>query len=167
VRDLNAEALEVECVNEKHTAQFQGSWPWIPVRFCDAYRIRLGEDVVEITEDACYLGYDHGEEAIMPKGDGSAQVLTQVSSYRNEHDEFQESSYEADCEAFIAFVVANTATDPAQALTRLLPDFCGCPLLYGKAFSLVLDVQGKVAAVAIQTCADHIAVAPGSPSYEE
>jgi len=103
----------------------------------------------------------------MPRGDGSAQVLTQVSSYRNEHDEFQESSYEADCEAFIAFVVANTATDPAQALTRLLPDFCGCPLLYGKAFSLVLDVQGKVAAVAIQTCADHIAVAPGSPSYEE
>ena len=31
---------------------------------------------------------------------------------------------------------------------RLLPDFCGCPLLYGKAFSLVLDVQGKVEAVA-------------------
>jgi hypothetical protein len=148
VRDLNAEKLTIECVNETHTVQFQGFWPWIPVRFCDAYRIRLGEDEVEITEDACYLGYDHGEEAIIPKGDGSAQVLTQVSSYRNEHDEFQESSYEADCEAFIAFVVANTAMDPAQALTRLLPDFCGCPLLYGKAFSLVLDVQGKVAAVA-------------------
>ncbi len=88
------------------------------------------------------------DEVIVPKDDGSAQVLTQVSSYRNEHEEYQESSYEADCEAFIAFVVANTATDPAQALTRLLPDFCGCPSLYGKAFSLVLDVQGRVEAVA-------------------
>ena len=76
VRDLNAEKLTIECVNETHAAQFQGSWRWIQVRFCDAYRIKLGQDVVEITEDAIYLGHDYGEEAIVPKGDGSAQVLT-------------------------------------------------------------------------------------------
>ncbi len=95
-----------------------------------------------------YLGHDYGEEAIVPKGDGSAQVLTQVSSYRNEFDEHQQPTYEADCDAFIAFVVANTATDPAQALKRLLPDFCGCPSLYGKSFSLALDEKGKVESVA-------------------
>jgi len=148
VRDLNAEKLTIECVNETHAAQFQGSWRWIQVRFCDAYLIKLGQDVVEIIEDAIYLGHDYGEEAIVPKGDGSAQVLTQVSSYRNEFDEHQQPTYEADCDAFMAFVVANTATDPAQALKRLLPDFCGCPSLYGKAFSLALDEQGKVEAVA-------------------
>lgn len=91
VRNLNAKKLTIEYINETHVAQFQDSWPWLTVRFCDAYRIKLGEDQLEITEDACYLGYDHGEEAIVPKGDSSAQVLTQVSSYRNEHEEYQES----------------------------------------------------------------------------
>lgn len=147
VRDLNAEELTIELINESHAAQFQGALCWVQVRFCDAYRIRLGDDIVEITEEAFYQGRDNGEEVIVPKGDGSAQVLSQVSSYRNEYDEFQQSSYEADCDAFVAFVVANTSTDPAQALKRLLPNFCGCPSLYGKAFSLVLDGQGKVALV--------------------
>ena len=148
VRDLNAEALSIELINETHAAQFQGTWRWLSVRFCEAYRIKLDDDWVEITEDAFYQGHDYGEEAIVPKGDGSAQVITQVSSYRNEFDEFQQPIYDADGDAFISFVVANTATDPAQAMKRLLPDFCGCPSLYGKAFSLVLDEQGRVGLVA-------------------
>ena len=148
VRDLNAEELSLECINETHEVQFQGAWCWIPVRFCDAYRIKLGGAVVEITEDAVYLGQDHGEQVIVPSGDGSAQVLTQVSSYRNEWDEHQQSTYEADCEAFIAFVVANTTSDPAQALKRLLPAFGGCPSLYGKSFTLALDGKGAVSSVA-------------------
>ena len=147
VRDLNAEELTIECVNSTHAAQFQGSWRWISVRFCDAYRIKLGEEVVEITEDAIYLGHGHGEEAIVPKGDGSAQVLTQVSNYRNEWDEHQQTIYEADCDAFIAFVVANTTTDPAEAMQRLLPGFSGCPALYGKSFVLTLNASGHVASV--------------------
>ncbi len=148
VRDLSTEALSIELINETHTAQFQGSWRWVTVRFCDAYRIKLGNDWVEITEDAFYQGYDNGEEVILPKGDSSSQVLAQISSYRNEFDEFQQLSYESDCDAFVSFVVANTATDPAQAMKRLLPDFCGCPSLYGKMFSLTLDENGKVEAVA-------------------
>lgn len=148
VRDLNAEELSLECINETHEVQFQGAWCWIPVRFCEAYRIKLGDDSVEITEDAVYQGQDHGEHVIVPKGDGSAQVLTQVSSYRNEWDEHQQPTYEADCDAFIAFVVANTTADPAQALKRLLPDFCGCPSVYGKLFSIALDEKGAVLSVA-------------------
>jgi hypothetical protein len=148
VRDLNTEELSIELINESHAAQFQGTWRWLSVRFCEAYKIKLGDDWVEITEDAFYQGHDYGEEAVVPKGDGSAQVMTQVSNYRNEYDEFQQPIYEADCDAFVSFIVANTATDPAQAMKRLLPDFCGCPSLYGKAFSLVLDEQGRVGLVA-------------------
>ena len=107
---------------------------------------------MEITEDAVYQGQDHGELVIVPKGDGSAQVLRQVSSYRNEWDEHQLSTYEADCDAFIAFVVANTTSDPAQALKRLLPEFGGCPSLYGKSFSLVLDGKGAVSSVSDSAC---------------
>ena len=148
VQDLNAEELVIECINETHQVQFQGAGCWLPVRFCEAYRIKLGGAVVEITEDAVYQGQDHGEYVIVPTGDGSAQVLSQVSSYRNEWDEHQQSTYEADCDAFIAFVVANTTSDPAQALKRLLPAFCGCPSLYGKSFALALDGKGAVSSVA-------------------
>ena len=147
VRDLNAETLGIELINESHAAQFQGTWRWLSVRFCEAYRIKLDDDWVEITEDAFYQGHDYGEEAIVPKGDGSAQVISQVSSYRNEFDEFQEPVYDADGDAFIAFVVANTATDPAQAMQRLLPGFSGCPALYGKSFVLTLNASGYVASV--------------------
>ena len=121
------------------------------MRFCDSYLIKLGNDSIEVSDDALYLGQDHGEEAIVPKGDGSAQVLTQISSFRNEFDDFQESSYETDCDAFVSFVVANTAKDPAHALKRLLPDFCGCPSLFGQSFSLTLDNNGKVESVATMT----------------
>ena len=54
---------------------------------------------------------------------------------------------QAECDAFVAFIVANTAKEPAQALKRLLPNFCGCPSLYGKSFSIMLDETGKVASV--------------------
>jgi len=147
VRDLNAETLSIELINESHAAQFQGTWRWLSVRFCETYRIKLDDDWVEITGDAFYQGHDYGEEAIVPKGDGSAQVITQVSSYRNEFDEFQEPVYDADGDAFISFVVANTATDPAQAMQRLLPGFSGCPALYGKSFVLTLNASGHVASV--------------------
>lgn len=59
----------------------------------------------------------------------------------------KQSTFESDSDAFIAFVVANTASDPANAMQRLLPNFCGCPALYGKAFVVELDQHGKPASV--------------------
>jgi len=147
VRHLNDEELVIETVNESHQAQFQGDWCWVSVRFCDAYRIRLGQDVVEIRDEACYQGQENADDIIVPRGDCSAQVLQQMASFKSEYDEFQESTFESDSDAFIAFVVANTASDPANAMQRLLPDFCGCPALYGKAFVVELDQQGKPASV--------------------
>ncbi|NJA08234.1 hypothetical protein HC024_21270 [Methylococcaceae bacterium WWC4] len=147
VRHLNDEELVIETVNESHQAQFQGDWCWVSVRFCDAYRIQLGQDVVEIRDEACYQGQENADDIIVPRGDCSAQVLQQMASFKSEYDEFQESTFESDSDAFIAFVVANTASDPANAMQRLLPDFCGCPALYGKAFVVELDQQGKTASV--------------------
>ena len=151
VRNLNDEPLTIELVNESHTAQFQGSWCWVNVRFCDRYKIKLGHDMVEITEDGCYQVNDHAEEVIVPKGDSSAQVLCQASSYRNEYDEYQEILYETDQEAFSAFVVANTTKDPADALKRLMPGFYGCPSVYGKSFSVSIDDKGAVESVTVIT----------------
>jgi len=44
-------------------------------------------------------------------------------------------------------VIANTSSDPAQALQRLLPSFSGCPALFAKRFQLELDGRGQVVAV--------------------
>jgi hypothetical protein len=34
-------------------------------------------------------------------------------------------------------------------MQRLLPNFCGCPALYGKSFVVELDQQGKPASVMV------------------
>jgi hypothetical protein len=57
--------------------------------------------------------------------------------------------------AFVAFVVANTVSDSANAIQRLLPDFCACPAFYGKAFAVELDQQGKPTSVT--TCSSQSA----------
>ncbi len=147
VRDLNAEAVTLDLINETHGAPFEGEWIWVTVRFCDAYRIQIGNDVVEMSSDAVYQGSEKGGAVFVPKADASGYVLKQISAYRNEHDEFQESAHEADMDAFTAFVIANTASDPADAMRRLLPGFSGCPSLFGKAFVINLDDTGKVASV--------------------
>ena len=83
----------------------------------------------------------------MPKADGSANVIEQVATFRSEHDEYQDTVRELDMREFSVFIVANIASDPADAIKRLLPDFSGYHSLYGKAFSLVLDEIGKVESV--------------------
>jgi hypothetical protein len=147
IRHLDEEALSIEPVNESHSAVFEGQWISVPVRFCDAYRIWVGTDVAEFTDDAFYEGEDKGGTVLVPKGDASGYVLKQLSSYPSEYDDFQESTHESDREAFAAFVIANTASDPAEALQRLLPGFSGCPALYGKSFVINLNALGRVASV--------------------
>ncbi len=147
IRDLNTEELTIELVNETHSAEFQGDWVWVGVRFCDTYRIQIGNDRVEMTNDALFKGSDNGNVVIMPSGDASGFVLKQISSYKSEYEEFQESTHEADMDAFSSFVVANTASDPADAMQRLLPGFSGCPSLYGKSFVVILGATGSVTSV--------------------
>jgi hypothetical protein len=119
----------------------------VDVKFCDSYRIRIGNDVVEITHHAFYEGNENGGCNVMPKDDGSAAVLEQVSTFRSENEYYQEAIHDTDSNAFSTFVIANVLTDPGQAFHRLLPSFQGCPSLYGKAFEVVLDKNGQVASV--------------------
>ena len=142
IRNLNNEKVSIELINESHHACFSGQWACLDAVFCEAYRIHVGTDFVEIDDDAMF----DGEKAIVPKKDGSGSVLTQSNSFRDEFD-FQQSAYEADEFDFSQFVVANTSSDIAEALKRLLPNLGGCPSLYGKSFSITLDNKGIVASV--------------------
>ena len=147
VRNLNDEEVTVELVNETHSAGFHGSWVWVSVDFCDAYRIKIGSDVVEITDHAYYQGSDKSDTIVMPSGDRSSEVIEQVATFKSEYDDYQKATHDDDCEAFYSFVVANTTSDPAEAMGQLLPEFTGCPSLFGKAFVVSLDGMGKVASV--------------------
>jgi hypothetical protein len=142
IRNLNFEKVSIELINESHAAYFSGQWACLDAVFCDAYRIHVGNDFVEIDDDSMF----DGEKAIVPKKDGSGSVVTQSNSFRDEYD-FQRSAYEADEFDFSQFVVANTSSDPADALKRLLPSFGGCPPLYEKSFVVTLDEKGKVASI--------------------
>ncbi|WP_027156623.1 ATP-binding protein [Methylobacter luteus] len=147
IRSLDEEEVMIDLVNQTHASRFKGSWVWVDVKFCDSYRIRIGNDVVEITSQAFYEGNENGGCIVMPKDDGSAAVLEQVSTFRSEHEDYQEAIHETDGDAFSTFVIANVLTDSGQAFHRLLPSFQGCPSLYGKAFEVVLDKNGQVALV--------------------
>lgn len=152
IRHLNDEEFSLELVNETHSAWFQGDWVDVGVRFCEAYRIHIGNDSVETSADALYQGSENGGRVIMPKLETTAYVLKQISSYRSEYEDHQESTHAADMDAFSSFVVANTSNDPAEALQRLLPGFSGCPSLFGKAFVVTINDTGFVASVATAVC---------------
>ena len=141
--------LTVEIINESHQSYFKGSWAWLNVCFCGAYKIHIGNEFVEISDMALFTGNEDTETGIIPKGDDSADVLNQAYSFRNEHDEFQESSWESDRAKFISFVVANTSKDTAEAMKRLLPSFTSCPSLYDESFVITLDKVGNVESVAL------------------
>jgi hypothetical protein len=142
LRNLNKESVRIEFINETHRACFDGQWISLDTLFCQSYRIWVGDDSIEIDDDSMF----DGTKAIVPQKDGSGSVVTQASSFRDEYD-FQQSAYDTDEYDFSQFVVANTSSDTAEALKRLLPSFGGCPSLYGKSFVITLDENGRVASV--------------------
>ncbi len=147
VKNLDKDEATIEIINESHRASFRGSWVWLSVCFCDAYRIHIGDETVEISDVAFYTGQENDDTAFIPKGGDSSDVLKQAYSFNNEFEEFQDSAWENDSDAFESFIVANTSKEPADAIKRLLPNFTECPLLYGESFVLTLDKEGKVALV--------------------
>ena len=138
--------VSLEFVGETHRAYFDGEWVSGTAVFCDAYRIRLGQDSVEITDSALYDKLD-GVFAV-PFKDPSGLVVGQASGYRDD-DQYQESTYLGDVDLFNKFAVANTSKDPAEALKRLLPPLQNCPQLYGRRFVVTIGEGGSVVDISI------------------
>lgn len=147
VQYLDSEKVKIEIINESHRSSFKGNWAWLEVCFCDGYKIHIGNDVVEISDETFYTGQENDDLAIVPQASDSSDALRQACSFRNEYDEFQQSAWDNDSDAFTSFIVANTTRDATDAIKQLLPNFTGCPLLYGETFVLNLDKEGKVASV--------------------
>lgn len=134
----------IELVNETPSAFFKGDWVWVDISFCDYYKITVGDESIEIRGHAVYLGEDRGNKVIMPSFDNTPGVLTQISSYRGEHEDFQQSAYESDQAALHSFCVANRTDDPLVGIRQLLPTQLVCPILYGNSFQLHVNADGNL-----------------------
>lgn len=146
VRDLDAEEWNLTMAGETHSAYFSGEWVSGNVHFCQSYAISYGGDSVACDMPVCseFTGF------IVPFGAyDPGDVLSQASNYDGDNDDFQSGLYEVDKAAFNQFVVANTATDLASALKALIPERLECPPLFGKAFRVTLDGEGRLNVEAI------------------
>ena len=147
VQGLDSGISPVEIIGEKHRARFEGENITVDVVFCKSYRLTIGGQSVVIGDESIYdlrAGL-----IVVPHKDASGFVVRQVSGYQDEDGAFNDMLADIDQDAFSTFVVANTASDPAVALKKLLPQLHGCPQLYEKKFIIAVGKDGSIGDVRI------------------
>lgn len=134
VRYLEDESLEVEALSEQHRTVLDGHGVWPTVILCEAARIKVGEDTVEITDAGVY----HGNILYIPAGETSGEPVRQASSFTDENDQFLESDLDADRDALADLICRLRSVDPVQTLDSLMQTLKlgKYPLLHGKTFQL-------------------------------
>ncbi|WP_428422700.1 ATP-binding protein [Methylibium sp.] len=138
VRFLENELAEVEAVSEQLRTVLEGRWVWPNVILCEAVRVRIGDDVAEITD----AGLCHDGAMYIPAGEGSGEPVRQLSSFTDEHDQFLDFDMDADRDALADLIRHLRAVDPVQTLDSLLQELRlgKYPLLHGKTFQLTVGV---------------------------
>lgn len=138
VRCLELEAATVEALSEQHRTVLEGRWIWPTVILCEAVRIKVGEDTVEITDAGVY----HGDILYIPAGETSGEPVRQASSFTDENDQFLESDPDADRDALADLMARLRSVDPVQTLDSLMQTLKlgKYPLLHGKTFQLNVGV---------------------------
>lgn len=138
VRFLEDESTEVEAVSEQLRTVLEGRWVWPDVILCEAVRVRIGDDVADITD----AGLCHDGVMYIPAGECSGEPVRQLSSFTDEHDQFLDSDMDADRDALAELIGHLRAVDPVQTLDALLQELRlgKYPLLHGKTFQLTVGV---------------------------
>lgn len=134
VRHLEHMAVGIEALAEQHRTVLEGRWVWPTVILCEAVRIKVGNDMVEITDDAVF----HDGCIYVPKGESSGEAVRQASSFMDEHDQLLSNDMDADREALADLISRLRCVDPLQTLDSLLQGLKlgKYPLLHGKRFAL-------------------------------
>lgn len=134
VRYFEFEALTVEALSEQHHTVLEGRWVWPTVILCEAVRIKVGGETVEITDAGVY----HGDTLYIPAGESSGEPVRQASSFTDENDQFLEGDLNADRDALADLICRLRSVDPVQTLDSLMQTLKlgKYPLLHGKTFQL-------------------------------
>ena len=115
VRYLEEEAVEVEALCEQTRTVLEGRWVWPTVILCEAVRIKVGGETVEITDAGVY----HGDTLYIPAGETSGEPVRQASSFTDENDQFLENDLDADRDALADLICRLRSVDPMQTLDSL------------------------------------------------
>ena len=128
----------VEPIDVEVCTPLEGRWVWPTVSLCRAIRIRIGEEVAEVTD----AGVCHEEVIHIPEGETSGEPVRQLSSFTDSNDQFLESDLEADREALADLIRRLRTRDPVSTLDSLLHELRlgKYPLLHGKTFELTVGV---------------------------
>ena len=134
VRNLDWEAVEVHALCEQARSVLDGRWIWPTVILCEAVRVKIGDETVEISDDGVY----HGDTLYIPAGEASGESVRQASSFTDEHDQFMENDLDADRNALADLICRLRSVDPVQILDSLMQTLKlgKYPLLHGKTFQL-------------------------------
>jgi hypothetical protein len=134
VRYFEFEALTVEALSEQHRTVLEGRWVWPTVILCEAVRIQVGGETVEITDAGVY----HGDTLYIPADETSGEPVRQASSFMDEDDQFREGDLDADRDALADLICRLRSVDPIQTLDSLMQTLKlgKYPLLHGKTFQL-------------------------------
>lgn len=148
VRRLQDEPIEVEVLGAARRAMFDGRFIWTRVVLCDRYAITVGDDRVEIGDQALF----HDDRIIVPAGEHGGAAVRQASSYIDSDDRFCEDDLEADQAALARLIGHLREADPAATLRRLLAELplANYPLLLTRRFLVTIGAaRGEDAVEAI------------------
>ena len=138
VHFLEDKPVQVEAVSEQVRTVLEGRWVSPNVILCEAVRIRVGDEVAEVTDE----GVCHEGDLYIPAGECSGAPVRQLSSFTDENDQFLDSDLDADRDALVDLIRRLRSVDPVQTLDSLLQDLRlgNYPLLHGKTFQLTVGV---------------------------
>ena len=136
VRYPEAEALQVEAIDERARATLEGRWIWPEVVLCKVVRVRVGEESVDIADDGVF----HDGTLYIPDGEATGLPVRQASDFTDEHEQFLEADLDADREALADLIRRLRSVDPKDTLDSLLQELKleKYPLLHGRTFRLTV-----------------------------
>jgi hypothetical protein len=139
IRKLSEEMIGLEPLGSQLHAHFSGIWVNADLVLCEAIRLRVGEDTVDIDQDAVL----HGGTIFVPAREASGYVVRQISNYVDENDQFRQYELDTDTDDLADLIRRLRSVDPQDTMRSLLNPLKleKYPVLHGKTFRVCVDGQ--------------------------
>jgi hypothetical protein len=116
VEDLEGETPAVETLGHVTSATFDGRWIWHELRLCEAVRITVHGEAVDIVDEGVFFQ----DELLIPAHEVRGRVVRQASCYTDDMDRLREEDRDAD-EDWLGNVISRLrSVDPAETMKSLL-----------------------------------------------
>ena len=140
VLEIENHRPQVEVVGERLRSTLEGQWIRPDVVLCEAYRVGIDGDVVELTHEAMVWTGASGDEqlVLVPDGELSGAAVEQCSSYLDEDDHWRGEFVDRDRDALAKLIRRLRSSDPTEALRSLIGELKleQYPGLHGHTFSV-------------------------------